>query len=247
MTAKMRSVDASGMWPALLWPGPVPEQAAGGDGEHALDDLVARRVGVRPRVEPGLDPALGVADDLEGEDGSDARTGPPRAPGSRPGPVATHSMPMNRAKKRNDEPRSFSNRKISSDRPHAARIGRQVAGVEDQEAADAAGALGQQVGPLDHDRGEEDGQGELGQLAGLEVERADVDPEAGAVDVLADDRERGAAGAGRCRRRRRCSGSAPGPGPGGPRARVAMKAAIPSAVHTACSRASWLDRRAMNT
>ena len=104
--------------------------------------------------------------------------------------MATHSIPMNRAKNRNDDPRSFSNRKISSDRPQAARIGRQVAGIEDQEAADPPGALAQQVGPLDHVRGEEDGQGELGDLAGLEVERADVDPQAGPVDVLADARAR---------------------------------------------------------
>ena len=37
------------------------------------------------------------------------------------------------------------------------------------------------------------------------------------------------------------------PGPPDDSSRVATNAAIPRAVHTACRRASWVERRAMNT
>jgi hypothetical protein len=58
---------------------------------------------------------------------------------------------------------------------------------EQQRAEVLEAALGQHLALLAQVAREEDDQRELCELTGLELERADVDPEAGAVDRLAED------------------------------------------------------------
>ena len=45
---------------------------------------------------------------------------------------------------------------------------------------------GQRLAVLDEVAGEEDGEGDLGELAGLEADRPDLDPDLGAADLLAE-------------------------------------------------------------
>ncbi len=98
---------------------------------------------------------------------------------------------MNRAKKRNDEPEVVLGQEDEQGQSPHSEDGSEVAGIEHEETAHPPRRFAEQVGPLDQDRGEEDGEGQLGDLTGLEVERADVNPEAGAVDVLAQMGEQG--------------------------------------------------------
>ena len=77
----------------------------------------------------------------------------------------------------------------SSDAAQARITGPSTAGFGDADRPDPEGGHSQQLAPLDQVRGEEDGQRDLGELTGLEVDRAEADPDAGAVDVATDHRQ----------------------------------------------------------
>ena len=62
--------------------------------------------------------------------------------------------------------------------------------IGEPDAADVAGAGGEQLALVDEVRGEEHHEQHLGRLAGLEVQRADAHPEPRAVDLLPDAGER---------------------------------------------------------
>ena len=80
-------------------------------------------------------------------------------------------MATNKAKNNADEPRSFSITMTTIDMAHAATNGPMArARAASAEPGSAAGR--QQFAPLDEVAGEEDRQRDLGQLAGLEAERA---------------------------------------------------------------------------
>ena len=64
----------------------------------------------------------------------------------------------------------------------------QVAGLGQVERADLPGAGGDQLAVVGEVAGEEDGQRKLGELARLEVDRPDVDPDPRAADAEAEAR-----------------------------------------------------------
>ena len=67
----------------------------------------------------------------------------------------------------------------------------QVLRVGEPQRADLPDAGGDELALVGEVGGEEDGQDDLGDLAGLEVDRSDPDPDAAAVDGLADARQQG--------------------------------------------------------
>ena len=91
--------------------------------------------------------------------------------------VATHSSTTNRAKNSSDEPRSFWPTITTSDATQAMSSGPRWRGSGRWSGPDLPGAGGQQLAPLGEVGGEEEGERDLGELAGLEVDRADAHPQ----------------------------------------------------------------------
>ena len=105
--------------------------------------------------------------------------------------MATHSKPTKRAKNRNDEPRSFSASSTSNHTPQAARRGARYFGSSTSQRPKRRVPVASSSSALGEDRGEEDPERQLGKFLRLEAQRPDVDPQAGAVHVLADMRGKG--------------------------------------------------------
>ena len=153
-------------------------QAAGGEGEHGLDDLVAGAVGDRPRVEPDVDPVLHVGERLPREGGAGAEQHAPDARGTRSGRWPPRAWRRTGRRTAATSPRSFSAEHDDEreaprqhDRPEVAELG---------ELAQAARRNpGQQLLLLDQVGGEEHAEDDLGQLAGLEGHRRRAAPTAG--------------------------------------------------------------------
>ena len=135
---------------------------------------------------------------------------------------------MNRAKNSSDEPRSFSAVITTRATPQASSTGPRCLRSGSTGRNRGQRGHGQQLALLDQVGGEEDGQGDLGELAGLEADRPERHPDAGAVDGLADAGDQRQQQQAEPDRAGTCSGSARGRGPGGRRASVATKAPMPT-------------------
>ena len=95
---------------------------------------------------------------------------------------------MNSAKNSSDEPRSFSSVMITIETAHATSTGPRCFGIGQSRTEARPRRHAEQLAPLDEVRREEDGEHDLGELAGLEVDRSDVRPDASTVDLAADHR-----------------------------------------------------------
>ena len=100
--------------------------------------------------------------------------------------VATHIITMNRVKNSSAEPRSFSATITATANAHASVIGSRKPQLGDAQRADAPGAGRDQLAVVGQVAGEEQRQRDLGELARLEVDRADAHPDARAADAGAD-------------------------------------------------------------
>ena len=96
---------------------------------------------------------------------------------------------MNRAKNSRAVPRSRSATMMTTGDAPGQEHRTEVLRVGEERPALGPRGQGQQLALLDQVGGEEHGQGELGELAGLEVHRPEADPDAGAVDVLPEHRD----------------------------------------------------------
>ncbi len=96
-----------------------------------------------------------------------------------PRAVATQSIATNRAKKSSDEPRSFSATITTREKPQASEDGAEELGVGQVHGAEAPGEVRQQLALLDQVAGEEHGEDDLGQLAGLEAWPGPAGPRCG--------------------------------------------------------------------
>ena len=105
--------------------------------------------------------------------------------------MATHSRATNSAKNSSDEPRSFSDTITTSDTPHASSTGPRCLRSGRWMGPMRWRLTAEQLALLHEVRGEEHGEQDLGELAGLEADRPDADPDLGAVDGLADAGDEG--------------------------------------------------------
>ena len=144
------------------------------------DDLVALIVRSRPGIDPHRDPLLhswhGLVEQRGAADEQDE-------PGGRvPGPRGRH------VEQREEDP------VVEERAPQVVRLDddeHRRAPDREQRPEVLQASLGEHLPLLAEVAGEEDDQHDLGQLAGLELDSADVHPQAGAVDPLADQRESG--------------------------------------------------------
>src|SRR5581483_5301288 len=169
-----------------------PEAGAGeaprAEGEEGLDQLVAVAVGRRPGVAPGRDPLPDVAEGVVGqrrpgdeEGGADAEVaGPGRGD-------VEHGQKDGKEQQRRAEVGRPDHDQDGAAPGQEQRV--EVRGVGEHDRADPPRRGREQLPLLHQVGGEEDHQQDLGRLAGLEVERPEVDPQPGAVDVLADSRD----------------------------------------------------------
>ena len=179
-----------------------------------LDDLEALALVLGPRVEPDVDPVLHVAERPPRAVRARRRTAPTPMTRKLARSVATHSITTNRAKNSSDEPRSFWPIITTTANAHASRTGTEVLGVGQAERTDLPRACGEQLAPLDEVGGEEEGERDLGELAGLEADRPDAAPRCARRRTLRRRRARAAASAGRRRASEEastCSGRGRGP------------------------------------
>ena len=211
MAAKMKSVDATGIMSGLPSPRPVPakppvpnayrparagsprsRRSATGRATCRRGPARGRTAGTR-RTAPATN-STSAGDEVRGAVGRDVE----------------HRHEHGEEQQRRAE---VLLRTMHEDRDAPGEQQRaEVLRVGQVQPADAAAARREQLALLDQVGGEEHDQQHLRRLAGLEVERAERDPQAGAVDLTADA---GNAAAGAARRRRgagTCSGSARGCG-----------------------------------
>ena len=145
---------------------------------HDLEAL-ARRVGSTGRARSSTRSCT-CANCVHETYGADGEQHARRARGTAARSVATQSITTNSAKNSSDEPRSFSAIMTTSETPHARSDRAEVLRLGQIGTARRGHvAIAEQLALLDEVRGEEDGQHDLGELAGLEVERAEARPRSG--------------------------------------------------------------------
>ncbi len=171
-------------------PQPGADHAAVGHGEGGLHDLIAlaRRVG--PGVEPDVDPVLHVGELLEAEPGAEReqRTADDQPAGSLGGHPEQHDEQGEEEQRRPEIALGDHHHERDAPRQqHRTEVFR----IGELERADTAGARAQQLAFVDEVGGDEDRQHDLGDLTRLEVDRADLHPDACSVDGAADAGDEG--------------------------------------------------------
>ena len=190
IAATMKSVLRVGhdLRPALAEP--LAEQPAGAHPEQPLHELVAVAVDVarRERVQPDVDPLLHVAEHRPGEE---------RAGGEQHDADEQPGQPLGRDVEHRDEDAEEQQRRAEvafEDEDTEARDPgddhrAEVAAARQVDAGNPPARQGEHVA-LDHQVArEEDQQQDLRQLARLEREAGEPDPDPGAVDGAADERQ----------------------------------------------------------
>ena len=211
-SVKMKSLSAKDVSQGRPAPRPVPVRPPEAIPHRPLASWLERsRLSGREGVEPEVDALLEVRERRQGEGDGDAEE--QQADGD-PG------HPLGGDVEHRDEEAEEEQRRAEvllededEQREHPRDEDRaEVAAAREGEAEDPLAGEREHVAGLHEVAGEEDREGDLGELARLEVERPEADPDLRAVDRPADDRARAAAAAGRSRRpsTRRCSGAAAG-------------------------------------
>ena len=100
--------------------------------------------------------------------------------------METQRSVTNSAKNSSELPRSFWLIITMSDAAHASSTGPRCLGSGSGDRPDASAAHREELALLHEVGREEEGQEDLGELAGLEVDRADAHPDAGAEVLPAD-------------------------------------------------------------
>ncbi len=190
IAAKMKSFWASGTLSGLPRPRPRADHAAVGEAVERLHDLVALVERVGPRVEPDVDAGLHVA---EGPPG-DVSAGAEHHGAEHEVQQAFGGDPHHHHEEGEEQQRRAEVALADHD-DHREAPGEQdrrdVARLGQAERADVPGAGGDQLASFGEVSGEEHGEGELGELTRLEVDRADAHPDAGTADRVAEPRHQG--------------------------------------------------------
>ncbi len=167
----------------------APGHATRAEGEHRLDDLVAAALSRGPGVEPDLDPGLHMGELLVGHAAGQGEQGGAAQqvhglPGGQP------QQPDEQAEEQQGRPEvPLGHHHHDGDSPCRQQREQHPQPRAGQAQRPEADAVGQQLAPLDQVRREEDGQHDLRQLAGLESDGPEADPDPGAVDVATEPRD----------------------------------------------------------
>ena len=188
----------------------LAEEAAVGLGEDRLQDLVAGAARVVVGVEPDFDPVADVGHGRGEEPGADDEHRHPdddegEAPGGDVEQGEEGGEEHQRAAEVADED-EHEHRGAPDDQHRPEVLQRRQRHPEHAPRPDD-----QHLAVLAQVAGEEDDDRDLRELGRLEGERADLDPEVGAVDLLADPRQARRQQQQQADRRRSCSGSARAP------------------------------------
>ena len=176
-------------------PKAATDQAAPGHAVEALHDLVAAgRVGRVEGVQPGVHPGLDVPEDQVGGVGAgdEHRRADDQPAAALGGDVEHHDEQAEEQQRRAEV--VLEDQDAQADQPHREDRA-EVAAAGQVDAEEPAAGQRQGVAVQHQVAGEEDDQQDLGDLAGLEAERPEPDPDAGAVDVAPRPGIRGSAAA----------------------------------------------------
>ena len=166
---------------------PGAGHAAVGEPVQRLHDLVAGVERVGPRVEPDVDARLDVVEQAPRHVGGGAEHQQADQEVARPLGGDPHDDDEEGEEQQRRAEVALADHDHDGDAP-GDEDRQQVAGFGEAQRADLPGAGGEQLAVVGEVGGEEDRQGELGELAGLEVDRPEVDPDAGAADAEAEPR-----------------------------------------------------------
>ena len=168
-------------------PEPDADQPARREREERLHELVALARGVGERVEPDVDARPHVAEEevRDGRAGTEQRE-PDDHVGRAPGRRVEHHEEDREEQQRGAEV-ALEDEHDERDDPHEQQRAER-ARLGQAHAEDAARRDREHLAVLGEVGGEEEHDEDLGELAGLEAEAAEADPQLGAVDLAADER-----------------------------------------------------------